>query len=121
MVPADDQAIALPCASVIVIIVLLNVALTCATPDAMFLRSRFLTRASLAIPKNLSPIGRAVTAQSNNSQAARASGGFLLAGDRLGRSLAGAGIGVRALTAHRQTTAMTQSAIAAKVHQPLDV
>src|SRR5688572_16055836 len=49
MVPADDQAIALPCASVIVIIVLLNVALTCATPEAIFLRSRLRTRASLPI------------------------------------------------------------------------
>src|ERR1700724_3773549 len=50
MVPADDQEIVLPCASVIVIIVLLKVELTCATPDAMFLRSRRRTRvASFAI------------------------------------------------------------------------
>src|ERR1700752_4749148 len=49
MVPADDQAIALPCASVMVIMVLLNVALTCATPEAIFLRSRLRTRASLPI------------------------------------------------------------------------
>src|SRR5690554_1566504 len=38
--PAEDHAIALPCASVMVISVLLNVELTCATPDEMFLRSR---------------------------------------------------------------------------------
>ncbi len=39
-----------PCASVMVIMVLLNEAFTCATPEVMFLRSRFLTRAgSLAI------------------------------------------------------------------------
>src|SRR5580704_13683422 len=50
MVPADDQEIVLPWASVIVIIVLLKVELTCATPDAMFLRSRRRTRvASFAI------------------------------------------------------------------------
>jgi hypothetical protein len=50
MAPADDQEIVLPCASVIVIIVLLKVELTCATPDAMFLRSRRRTRvASFAI------------------------------------------------------------------------
>src|SRR5690242_16221290 len=50
MVPADDQAMALPCTSVIVIMVLLNVAFTCATPEAMFLRSRRRTRvASLPI------------------------------------------------------------------------
>src|SRR5579883_56452 len=46
---------------------------------------------------------------------------LLLAGDRLGRALARARIGVGALAAHRQATAMTQAAIAAEVHQPLDV
>src|ERR1700735_3659653 len=50
IVPADDQAMVLPCTSVIVIMVLLNVAFTCATPEAMFLRSRRRTRvASLLI------------------------------------------------------------------------
>jgi hypothetical protein len=48
LVPDYDQAIVLPCASVMVIIVLLNVALTCATPDAMFLRSRLRGRAAAA-------------------------------------------------------------------------
>ena len=38
----DDQAIALPCASVMVIIVLLKLAFTWATPAVMFLRSRRL-------------------------------------------------------------------------------
>src|SRR6185295_9090947 len=47
MVPDDDQAMVLPCASVMVIIVLLKVALTCATPELMFLRSR---RRGLARP-----------------------------------------------------------------------
>src|ERR1043166_4948796 len=46
MVPADDQAMVLPCASVMVIMVLLNDAFTCATPEAMFLRSRRRTRAA---------------------------------------------------------------------------
>src|SRR6202008_3784502 len=50
IVPADDQAMVLPWASVMVIIVLLKLALTCATPEAMFLRSRRRTRvASLPI------------------------------------------------------------------------
>jgi hypothetical protein len=44
ILPADDQAIALPCASVMVIMVLLNVEFTCATPEMMFLRSRRRTR-----------------------------------------------------------------------------
>src|SRR3990172_1025916 len=47
MVPDDDQAMVLPCASVMVIMVLLNVALTWATPELMFLRSR---RRGLARP-----------------------------------------------------------------------
>src|SRR5688500_15907921 len=42
--PAEDQLIALPCASVIVIMVLLKLAFTCATPLVMFLRSRLLMR-----------------------------------------------------------------------------
>src|SRR5690242_3005145 len=46
---------------------------------------------------------------------------FLLPRDRLGRTLAGARIGMRALTADRQRAAMAQAAIGAKVHQPLDV
>src|SRR5450755_2033731 len=55
IVPADDHAMVLPCASVMVMVVLLNDEFTCATPDAMFLRSRRRTRvASLPIPKNLS-------------------------------------------------------------------
>src|SRR4051812_40901575 len=50
IVPADDQAMVLPCASVMVMVVLLNDEFTCATPEAMFLRSRRRTRvASLAI------------------------------------------------------------------------
>ena len=46
---------------------------------------------------------------------------LLLAGDRLRRALAGAGVGVRALAMDRQPAAMAQAAIAAEVHQALDV
>src|SRR6201996_4037658 len=50
MVPAADQAMVLPWTSVMVIIVLLKDAFTCATPEAIFLRSRLRTRvASLPI------------------------------------------------------------------------
>src|SRR5262249_25354508 len=49
------------------------------------------------------------------------SGLLLLAGDRLGRTLAGAGIGVGALAADGQPTPMSQPTVAAEVHQPLDV
>src|SRR5579862_780312 len=46
---------------------------------------------------------------------------FLLARDRARRTLAGAGVGVGALAAHRQPLPMPQAAIAAQIHQPLDV
>src|SRR6187431_1295707 len=55
IVPADDQAIVLPCASVMVMVVLLNDEFTCATPEAMFLRSRRRTRPAASLPiSNLS-------------------------------------------------------------------
>src|SRR6185295_5106734 len=44
IVPELDQAMVLPCASAMVMWVLLNDAFTCATPVTMFLRSRFFTR-----------------------------------------------------------------------------
>src|SRR6266481_4572692 len=46
---------------------------------------------------------------------------LLLAGDRLGRPLARTRVGMGTLTTHRQSAAMTQAAIAAEIHQPLDV
>src|ERR1700674_4370281 len=46
--PEDDHAIVLPWASVIVIIVLLKVAATCAVPEVMFLRSRRRKRGAAA-------------------------------------------------------------------------
>src|SRR6185437_10185102 len=46
---------------------------------------------------------------------------LLLAGDRLGRALAGAGVGVRPLAPHRQALAVAQAAVAGQVHEPLDV
>src|SRR3954447_22633351 len=100
MVPADDQAIALPCASVIVIMVLLNVALTCATPDAIFLRSRLRTRASLPIINPFTDRHREPAPSLSPDQAAKQRPPrelFLLAGNRLRRPLAGAGVGVGAL------------------------
>src|ERR1700731_2645002 len=46
---------------------------------------------------------------------------LLLAGDRLGRPLARTRVGMGALSAHRQSAAMAQAAIAAEIHQTLDV
>ena len=72
IVPADDHEIVLPWASVMVIIVLLKVELTCATPETMFLRSRRRTRvASLAITKSqLSAVFRACERRKRSSGAA---------------------------------------------------
>src|SRR5690606_41959177 len=85
-----------------VTMVLLNEAFTWATPEVMFLRSRRLTRpGSLAIRQ--------------------ASLLLLLAGDRLGRTLAGASVGVGALAADRQDLAVTQAAVAGQIQQMLYV
>src|SRR5579871_792777 len=46
---------------------------------------------------------------------------LFLSSNRLGRTFARARIGVGALAAHRQSAPMAQAAIAAEVHQPLDV
>src|SRR5580658_7105863 len=48
-------------------------------------------------------------------------GDRFLAGDRPRRTLARAGIGMSALSPHRQPLAMAQAPIAAEIHQPLDV
>src|ERR1700730_2469310 len=45
---------------------------------------------------------------------------LLLAGNRLGRAFAGAGVGMSALTTDRQAAAMPQSTVAAEVHESLD-
>src|ERR1700730_16852419 len=118
IVPDVDQAMVLPCTSVIVIMVLLNVAFTCATPEAMFLRSRRRTRvASLPI---LNP-----SADRNRRHRCRHivlfDALFLLAGNGLGRAFSGPCVGVGARAAPRQTAAVTQAAIASEIHQSLDV
>src|SRR5437868_7692145 len=103
--PEDDQAIALPWASVIVIIVLLKLALTCAVPEVMFLRSRRLRR------------GAAVLFAIRFFRLCALPEGerlFLLAGDRARRPFARARVGVGPLAAHRQAAAMPQTAIAAE-------
>src|SRR4051794_37903700 len=57
----------------------------------------------------------------SGSRSDRSGGRLLLAGDRLGGTLAGARIGVGALTADRQAATMTQAAVTAEILQPLDV
>src|SRR5215510_6156202 len=90
-----------------VMTVLLKLAFTCATPDVMFFRSRRRGRGVATLPMISYP--------------SLASDRLLLAGDGLGRPLAGARIGMSTLAAHWQPLAMAQAAIAAEIHQPLDV
>src|ERR1700709_2089669 len=104
--PADDHEIALPCPSVIVMIVLLKVAATCATPTTMFFFSFLRARPP---PAFLSATAMGLL------------GHFLLAGDGLRGALARACVGVGALAADRQALAVTQAAVAAQIHQALDV
>src|SRR3954453_14478969 len=94
---------AFPAVSVMVMIVLLKVAATCATPCTTFFFSFLRGRPG--------PFFSAAMLLRH----------LLLAGDCLGGPLAGAGVGVGALATHGQTAAMAQAAIAAEVHQPLDV
>src|SRR5258708_686757 len=130
----------LPCTSVIVIIVLLKVAFTCAMPELIFLRSRLRARGAAAGAADASAVsGFAMASVFSHSWGARRLqsrpsdpvvvrevgrallGDFLLAGNRLRRTLTSPRVGVGALATHGQTLAMTQPSVAAEIHQPLDV
>src|ERR1700677_2587460 len=64
---------------------------------------------------------RAGRARPNSGFVETAPQSLLLAGDGLRLALAGAGVGMGALAAHRQLLAMAQAAIGAQIHQPLDI
>src|ERR1700759_5168260 len=100
--PDDDQEIALPDVSVMVMIVLLKVAATCATPTTTFFFSFLRARPA--------PFLSAILLRH-----------FLLAGDRFRRAFARARVRVRALTVDRQALTMTQAAIRTEVHKAFDV
>src|SRR6476620_1565274 len=89
-----------------VMMVLLKDAWTWAMPSATFLRTFLRTRCAALLFGDL---------------AMRTSQLFLQSGRCLARTLAGAGVGAGALAAHGQTTAMTEAAVAADVHEALDV
>src|SRR5258708_1059302 len=95
--PLDPHAMALPRGSQMVMVVLLKVPLTCATPSAP------------TPPFVFFPI------------AIRLLGYLLLAGNRAAWPLLRARIGMRPLATHRQTAAMTRATIRPDVHQSLDV
>src|SRR2546421_8415059 len=100
-----------------VMMVLLNDAWTCAMPSATFLRTFMRTRCA-AVFGALAM----VTFFQSGADARRINTRSLLDhGARLARTLAGAGVRAGALAADRQATAMTEAAVAAEVHQALDV
>jgi hypothetical protein len=98
---------ALPWRSVMVMMVLLNEACTCATPSETFLRTFLRTRCAALLAGDLAIL----IFQSL----------FLQCRCTLARTLASAGIGTRTLTTHWQTTAMAETTVATDVHQTLDV
>src|SRR6478752_3043020 len=141
MPPALDQATTLPSVSVMVTTVLLKEAWMCASPwctirfSPRFLNV-FLGRPALPsffsgvapsgaaaslfamIPSGPAETGRYVRALSPEPSALH---GFLLGDRALARALAGARVGAGPLAAHRQPAAVPHPAVAADLHQPLDV
>src|SRR5204862_3827601 len=103
IMPALDHETVFPAPSVMVMIVLLKVAATCATPCTTFFFSFLRARPAPFL------------------SAAILFGHLLLTGDRFGRALSRARVRVCPLAAHRQSSAMPKAAIAAQIHQPLDI
>src|SRR5215472_3957503 len=84
----------------------------------MFLRSRRRTRvASLPILDPFATWSRLFRCRHFSVLHAL----FLLDGDWLCRTFASPGIGMGALAAHGKTAPVAQAAIAAEIHQPLDI
>src|SRR3954469_1204040 len=92
--PDEAHDRALPWRSVIVMIVLLNEACTWAMPSATFLRTFLRTRCAALLAGALAMLFQSL---------------FLQGLRGLARTLAGTGIGARALAAHRQATAMAEA------------
>src|SRR5579871_294501 len=136
MPPALDQATTLPSVSVIVTTVLLNDAWICARPWwTMRFSPRFLNvffrRPAPSFFSGVAPSGVAaaslfamsilVSSQSTVHSSHLFLHRLLLRDRALARALARARIGARALTADRQRAAVPHAAVAADLHQPLDV
>src|SRR5574343_1047195 len=93
-----------------VMMVLLNDAWTWAMPSATFLRTFLLTRRAALLAGDLAIVCSSYV-----------QGLLLQRRGTLARTLAGACVGAGALAAHRQTATMAEAAVAAQVHQTLDV
>src|SRR5512134_3343762 len=110
--PADDHATTFPETSVIVTMVLLNVDWMLAMPLWTFFLTFFFVFGLDMFRYSLTRTAGA---------AARRAARRLLAQHALARPLAGARVGVRPLAAHRQASPVAQAAVAAEVHEALDV
>src|SRR5438552_2204447 len=135
--PALDQERVLPIGSEMATMVLLNDATIDATPCGTFFFSFFFVPArrapcfgaravaissSLAVGRSPLAVGRNLLGQRPTANSQLFLRRFLLAGDSaLARSLAGAGVGVRALSARGKAAAVAHAAVAVDLHQPLDV
>src|SRR5438876_8720720 len=97
--PADSQTITLPSLSVSATIVLLNDVLMCACPIAMFFRARRRVRPRVACLR-----GGAIL---------RLGRRLLAAADGLLRALSRARVRARALSVHRKSATMANSAVRA--------
>src|SRR5262245_38398932 len=118
--PALAQVMTWPSVSVMVTIVLLKLACTCATPVVLTLRSRlrvFLTSATQNPP--FRPRGPAGSALLRRARLGR--GRTLHPARGLLGTFAGAGVGLGALAPDRQPATVTEAPVGADIHQPLDV
>src|SRR5688572_8050419 len=125
--PEVAQESVFPWRSVIVMMVLLNDACTCAMPSSTFLRAffGFFAAAAAAAPPEAAAgaaasdfFSSAMCVLPNYLNFARRS--IQLHG-LLARTLARARVGARTLTTNRKTLAMAHAAIRAQVHETLDV
>src|SRR5438552_659689 len=117
--PALDQATTLPCASLMVMMVLLKVEWMCTTPSAT-VRFTFLRRAGAAsAAAGFSAAGAASFCFAiRNPLSFR--GRRLLARDGAPRPLARARVGVRPLAPHGQVPPVAEPAVGAEIDQALD-
>src|SRR5690606_16957814 len=139
--PAEAHVSTLPCLSVMVTMVLLNVERICAIPTGTFFRSRrrsrvpFLGLAKLSTSLNrgkpphewhpyqvsAEPVPFYTVHAFRQPPRGAGSAGALLHADGAARALAGPGVGARPLPAHRKPPAVPEPPVAADVHEALDV
>src|SRR5258708_1738118 len=111
----------LPCRSVMVTMVLLNDAWTCAMPSETFFLT-FLRARAEAVCCNSCRVGAFLVAIGDfgYEKLSNFSGGHVELNCCFARALAGSRVRAGALSAHRQALAMAHAAVAAEIHKALD-